>query len=83
MSSGNSRQLLKVLALKKYFQFYNQVNKRPWVKKGYGYNDLNFSLSFKTGMEVEAENRGSAVLKNRGIIQKTKDLGTFMPFAKH
>lgn len=36
------------------------------------YNDPNFSLSFKMGMEVEAENRGSTVLKNRGIIQKKK-----------
>lgn len=49
------------------------------------YNDLNFSLSFKMGMEVEAEaeNRGSKVLKNRGIIQETKHLETFMSFAKH
>lgn len=47
------------------------------------YNDPNFSLSFKMGMEVEAENRDSTVLKNRGIIQKKKDLETFMSFAKH
>lgn len=34
----------------------------------------------KTGMEVEAEaeNRGSKVLKNRGVIQKTKDLETYV-----
>lgn len=59
------------------------MNKRSWVKKGCVYNDPNFSLSFKMGMEVEAENRGSMVLKNRGIIQKKKDLETFMSFAKH
>lgn len=84
MSSGNSRQPLKVLALKKSFQFYNQMNKRSWMKKGCLYNDLDFSLSFKMEMEVEAEvkNRGSTVLKNRQIMQKTKDLEIPMSFAK-
>lgn len=44
-----------------------------------------FCLGFKMGMKVEAgaEIRGSEVLKNRGIIQKRKDLETFMSFAKH
>lgn len=49
------------------------------------HNDLNFCLSFKMGMKVEAEAeiRGPKVLENRGIIQKRKDLETFMSFAKH
>lgn len=55
------------------------------MKNGCSYNGLDFSLSFKVEMEVEAEaeNRGSTVLKNRGIIQKRKDLETFISFAKH
>lgn len=42
------------------------------MKKGCVHNDLNFCLSFKMGVKVEAgaEIRGSEVLKNRGIIQK-------------
>lgn len=49
------------------------------------HNDLNFCLSFKMGPKVEAgtEIRSSKVLKNRGIIQRRKDLETFMSFAKH